>query len=81
MHHSMRISMPTDISKNEKNPWKMMQLSDILNSFMLGLSFIVKLIRSYTLLNIYAKKVFEMNLSYFLYRKVMCKEVNITVVH
>ena len=30
MHHSMRISMPTDISKNEKNPWKMMQLPDIL---------------------------------------------------
>ena len=26
----MRISMPTDISKNEKNPWKMMELSDIL---------------------------------------------------
>ena len=25
----MRISMPT-ISKNEKNPWKMMQLPDIL---------------------------------------------------
>ena len=22
--------MPTDISKNEKNPWKMMQLTDIL---------------------------------------------------
>ena len=32
MHHSMRISMPTDISKNEKNPWKMMQLPDILKS-------------------------------------------------
>ena len=31
MHHSMRISMPTDISKNEKNPWKMMQLPDILD--------------------------------------------------
>lgn len=30
MHHSMRISMPTDISKNEKNPWKMTQLPDIL---------------------------------------------------
>ena len=28
----MRIYMPTDISKNEKNPWKMMQLPDILKS-------------------------------------------------
>ena len=45
----------------------------ILNSFMLRLSFIVKLIRSNTLPNIYAKKVFEMNLSYFLHRKIMCK--------
>ena len=32
MHHSMRIPMPTDISKNENNPWKMMQLPDILKT-------------------------------------------------
>ena len=31
MHHSMRISMPNDISKNKQNPWKRMQPPDILN--------------------------------------------------